>query len=115
MMDSHTLSGIQSLGFLRTELMSKAPPPLRNTSTSMGCTVRVCVYVCVCVPDSELVKKWVSLCDSHTHKHTHPRKHTQTRKHTHTHLNLAGGAQDLVREHEGENDLVALKQASLDV
>eukprot|EP00967_Tisochrysis_lutea_P071588 scaffold95197_cov19-Tisochrysis_lutea.AAC.1 len=37
MMDSQTLSGIQSLGFLRTLLMSSAPPPFRNTSTSMGC------------------------------------------------------------------------------
>ena len=34
MMESHTLSGIQSLGFLRTDAMSRAPPPLSSTSTS---------------------------------------------------------------------------------
>ena len=33
---SHTASGIQSLGFFRTELMSSAPPPLRKMSTSFA-------------------------------------------------------------------------------
>jgi hypothetical protein len=35
---SHTVSGIHSLGFLRTLEMSRAPPPLRNTSRSLGLT-----------------------------------------------------------------------------